>query len=525
MKQGTLILWVVILYMTLYNVESEEKIILFPISDTVIWSPVNPDHINCTKYTYQQGNDTGIRVTGYTPVLHKDYLVSGYLCTKIKLITKCEKNWLFMTDITYLEVHEEATLQECMGGIHEQKTGGDKVYQYPPPSCSYGKINFEELTHIHIVTREVHYDPYTDFVVSELFPGGKCKGSSCNTINRGQKWLPNVDHKPQCVSDHLDKIVYFYKTSDGDTLVWSPDMPISFTSGSCRKVYCGLEGILFNDGTWLGLNTNITIGKDEEWWKSITLCENNKGLKMHEKEYTTHLMEKTNIHLMLEKECNLLKIKLMEGQHISRVELQVLHPTIPGFHPVYRLNRGVLEVGLSEYRSLKLIEDGVSIYPKFQDRTNRRYTWNYWIAHDKDNLIDGPNGLFVKQGKLRYYLDSIEEYESALNYALKLETRVESIDIKKHIDGASYLEEKHQKVNDANVLDELLHWDPIKHYLILAGAIIVIIIIIVISIKYIWYPFWITCLNKYRGRQRGQSNRDQSHRVYYNKAGSIIYSP
>lgn len=459
----------------------------FPVSDSITWSPLDPSEIVCEHKSRTPEMSSSIEMRGYLPILRQDYKVHGYMCTKVTLSTKCEKHFFGGTDVTYIEQHSKIHLQECLDAIHEFISGSFEPVTYPADSCSWMSMTVESKHFIHVQVSEMLYDPYKSILISELFPKGVCDGQYCKTIYESRIWIPDQLSKPECISRHLDTVL-FYAKHHGSNIVefWSPDMNVPINSQICFMKYCGIFGLRFIDGSWIGLQPKDVPTIDsyvENYIQKLPKCNPNTTISKAEKHYTEHIAEKTLIEKFLELECEKTKSKLYSNEPISRVELQTLTPVSPGFHRVYRLFNGSIEMGLSEYREVSLV-DPIGENPIIaRTKDNKLTKWKYWTHDSRQNIYDGPNGLYYHNGKVYSHIQDISSYKQSLGLSLKLRIAISKPTI---FNSTTSLKENEkyefQHVSDKS-LDEVVgesvsnvgHW--FKKWIIL-GAILLLCIVI-----------------------------------------------
>lgn len=246
--------------------------VLFPTSDMISWAPLVPEMINCSKNAHPPKPINSTKVLGYVPLLHKNYDMGGFLCTGVILHTRCTKSFFGSTYIEHLEEHLMPQEQECITAIQEYRKGVIRQEAFPDPVCSWLKTSSNIHKVSHISEKTVSYDPYYDRSVSEIFPQGYCASQSCRTINPGQIWYSDYNKKPQCLSESLETI-YFYFKYYAETLVglWSPDIAIPVGHKLCSKRFCGMNGLLFPDGSWVGFKSTDVIGQKRVWELEITV--------------------------------------------------------------------------------------------------------------------------------------------------------------------------------------------------------------------------------------------------------------
>lgn len=396
--------------------------ILFPVSPNIVWSPLNPEIIDCRGKAAVPPLKDGARIVGRIPILHQQYLIDGYLCTGIHLQTRCSSNFFGKNTIEYIEEHNEVTEPECSAAIRKHLDGTTEVISYPAQSCSWLSTTSMGNNYVKIEAKSLLYDPYENVGVSELFPSSKCSGTFCHTMHTGQYWIPSNNHPPSCRSDMLETVMFKVEPQgNGVVDFWSPDFHIPSGHKICNMGFCGLVGFMFHDGTWVGVEPKDLPGDDgsKSFFSKIKPCNKTTHLSVLEKEYSIHVAETTILDKFMEVECLKTKENLILGNPVSRVELQSLGPRSPGLNRVFRLTKGTLETGISYYKFVNMVAPTGNNPLIVQDSMGNPIKWHYWVEDHKQKILDGPNGLFIYNGKVSYHNRDINEYRKALSLSLK----------------------------------------------------------------------------------------------------------
>lgn len=397
--------------------------LLFPTSQLIQWSPLIPGEIECNYRNRLPVQNEYFIIPAKLPILKDVYFVNGYFCNSVELVVRCDKGFFGAEDITFAEYHHPITEKDCLAGISQYLRNEIPILQYPPPDCSWLKVNREKTSGIVITPHAMLYDPYKNVIISELFPKMECKGHYCETVHPHKGWAPDANKRPECIASHLDSSVFYTTPNDySSPEFWSPDMDIVNGQNICKISYCGLDGIKFHDGSWIGVVTDkIPKGATSfsEFWKSLTLCSKTEFIADHDRYYSEHVAARTGIQEFFHVECLRVKSRLISGEHISRVDLQALTPTSPGLHRVYRFVNDTIEMGVSEYKDVKLMKPTATNPIIVHTHANETVFWPYWTIDKVSNIIDGPNGIFISNGTVMVYLEDSNNYIKALSLSLK----------------------------------------------------------------------------------------------------------
>lgn len=492
-----------------YSPDAVGTSLYFPISETISWTPLSVNEIKCEHRSRTPILLGSYQIKGKLPILHSSYTIEGYLCASVVLTTKCEKGFFGGTTVTYIESHDKVDIIRCRTELENYLTGSLTTENLPAPDRSWMSTNHNTKNIYHIIHKQVMYDPYTNTMKSEIFPNGECKDHYCRTTDQSKIWLPDQLHRPICIEDHLDTALFYikpYKSASPE--FWSPDINIPTQDSVCTMDYCGMGGLRFADGSWIGIDSkdipknDSTIG---EFFFVMKDCPVGSEIKMHEKHYTEHLAEMTILEKFFYKECLSTKEKLDLGEHISRIELQSLAPVSPGWHRVYRLINGSLEMGMSEYKEGTITSPMKEDPIIFRTTDGRFIKWNYWTHDSRQNIFDGPNGLFIHNGRIVSVSSDIKEYQKSLRLSIKLNIGVKRVGYyEKHEvnNTESYI---FQENHDAALSDVVGNWwvnvwnTIVRYFLYITGIVVLIIGLLLV----------IRCVNLKRMKKN-------SPKAYYN---------
>lgn len=488
------------------TVKSNDLDILFPISSTVQWTPLNPEVIECSYPSSVPKLLNATKLVGSAPILRDDYLVDGFLCLGLRLRTRCSTGWLGSNTIEYLEEHFSPSESTCSDKIKETLEGQQNLIAYPPESCTWLKTSTEVSEYVKITKKSMMYDPYKNLAVSELFVKGSCKDNFCSTLHTGLYWVPNHHQRPQCISKHLDQVVFYVHSSNPDLVdIWSPDLNIPSGHKLCLLTFCGTTGLLFQDGTWIGLPPApvATITRTGYNFQSVKSCDEGTHLSMMEREYTVHVAEQSILDKFMETECLKTKEALILGNPVSRVQLQSLAPRVPGRYRVYRLVNNSLETGISDYRYVNLMAPTGNNPIVVKDGNNKIIKYNYWVTDDTHHVIDGPNGLFIYKNTLSYHNADLMDYQRALSLSLKQKVNLPGVQFLpvKESDKNGVIT-KYAKLIEEDLKDnQWFHWSNIGSIICYMVLAVMVMITIVLSWR-IYTCLSMPCKGRYAGRRQ-----------------------
>jgi hypothetical protein len=457
--------------------------ILFPISDKIIWHEAVAESIQCNTDLNAPPIEGGIEIPGFSPILADEYKIDGYYCTRVSMITECEKGFWGGESITQKTIKTLPSQEECIIQFKNHQSGEEKIKTYPAPDCTWMDITTRHNTYIQIIESQTHYDPYTNEILSPSFINYRCKDQSCPTTSGHTLWIHNQDDPPKCKSQHLDRVLMIAKHKGNEMFdFWSPDINLVIGEQMCMMDYCGISGILFHHNLWIGLDKASIPKKDRnlgEFLYKLIECNKTEKLLFADDNYSVHSEAVSEIDHFLRMECEKTKGKLIENISVTRTELQALSPRSPGMHPVYRINNNTLEVGLSDYKFVNIELDKTGSDIIFNGINGKTVRWKYWTRFN--TYLDGPNGIFIKNNKIHYFLSDLTRYKNALKLGFKSKMSVNRpVDMKSiKIDFLSEESWDSAKTGGKNIGDILSNgWTKFKQWVI--GIIVFLIVSLIL---------------------------------------------
>lgn len=455
--------------------------VLFPTTNIIDWIPLDPSVISCDFPYYPSESHSQLKIRGKSPVLHAKYEINGFLCSAVTTVTSCEKGFFGGETVSHSDYHHKLDLKDCEDAISRFKIGVIDTYEHPPPSCSWMRKSDNIQRIVTVQTRPVLFDPYSNQLISTWFINGRCERSPCDTLKQNMKWLSDVNHPPDCIADHLDEVIMFLTDSENTTSynIWSPDMHITDFHEICTMTYCSTNGFLFPNGEWVGINKNDipSIPKLGELLYNIKECNSTTHLHLKDHRYVNREAEQTEFSILLSIECLKTKDELLTQTSINRVQLQSLTPRTPGKHRVYRFYNNTIQMGFSEYKWVTTEKSVTFPFVKLILSNKKELRWPHWHLNKKTDIIEGPNGLFVKDKKLAYALSDLINYNRSLLTYGKLYYDIPHFILPdmKSIENTINSRDFHI-INDKDLTTVILGWSPfhnIKKSLFLLFSILI----------------------------------------------------
>ncbi|AMJ52362.1 glycoprotein [Riverside virus 1] len=444
-----------------------QSTILFPTSDNVQWHEVTPNTLVCPIGDSYDKIESGVTIPVKLPLIGTTINIAGSVCTFTKLSTTCSKG--FFGGIT-LELHTEpldVSESLCREEIQRVSEGAFSSSEHPTPSCSWMKSSTTSRTLISVTSHSVSYNPYADAFKSSIFLTGLCPSSVCRTHFYNRLWISDHSIKESCNESQMleGSLVIYYNTNHTVTS-WSPDIYISEYDSPCTMNFCGRKGLRYPSGDWMALDRKDIPQQDwiGEYFYKIKDCPTGSQVNIiNDKE----LIQNAVLSLLdefLDHECEKVKDKITSGDMVSRTELQTLTPRYPGFHPVYRYSPGKFEMGLSLYQQVTVESSPNYPYIIIRRSDGRLWSWPYWIASNTTDIIDGPNGLYIKNKTLILGIQDIEGYKRiarlSSHYRVPLAKQSPEHRTRQLHPGA---ETEYTFVDDSALTD--LHWTPMLYTL------------------------------------------------------------
>ncbi|ATG83561.1 glycoprotein [Ohlsdorf virus] len=488
--------------------------ILFPTTNTIDWIPLDPNDISCDFPYYPSESNSNLKIRGRSPILQTKYEINGFLCNAITTVTSCDKGFFGGETVTHSEYRPPLEFKDCENAIRKFKSGTLDTYEHPPPSCSWMKKSDNLKSTVLVQERTVLFDPYSNQLISSWFADGKCEYSPCSTVKQNMKWISDVNHPPECISDHLDEVIMFLTDSKSTNsyTIWSPDIHITDFNEICTMTYCSVNGFLFPNGEWVGINKNDipSIPKLGEFLYNIKECNSSTHLHIKEHRYINRETEQTEFSILLSVECSKTKDDLLSQTSINRVQLQSLTPRIPGRHRVYRFHNNTLQMGYSEYKWVRTEKSVTFPFIKIILANGKEVRWPYWYLDPNNDIIEGPNGLFIKNKKLAYALSDLINYNRSILINGKISYDIPHVHLPKVSPINNIISTRDfNTINDDNLISVIRGWSPfhtITQSIFWLSAIVMVILILKYTVPLL--------INKIKNRRKS-IDQDTELSVFY----------
>nr|WCD55365.1 MAG: glycoprotein [Adumi ohlsrhavirus] len=392
----------------------QNTMLLFPVSEEISFHPVSASSLVCPIRRMHDQIESGIPIVVRIPNMGRSPSIAGSLCTAIELVTTCEKGFFGGTTITEFTNAVNVEEARCRITITSHYKGDFLSLEHPTPVCSWMRTSTNTKRVEIISSHPVHYDPYTNILHSSIFLGGKCLQAPCLTIFANKLWIPEDSKSEFCSEKYLDlSYLIAYNDSDNQVKVWSSDIDV-YGPLPCIMTFCGKPGLRFSNGNWVGLDKK-NVPKLKwilDYFNNVIECIPGTTINIIQAGDLTKNAVSSLTDELIVLECEAVRGKILEGNPVSRAELQTFIPEYPGLYPVYHYSPGRFTVGTSYYKWLYARPSLNYPYVEFYDIMNKTYHWTKWTTAGNSTIIDGPNGLYILNKTLIYSLDDIMKYKT-----------------------------------------------------------------------------------------------------------------
>lgn len=389
-----------------------------PIATKILqpWVKLNITTSMCPNITYSQPHILGSSISGARYVGAADIKIEGQLCTTIKLTTRCYVNFLGHEEVDFIESTYPASQSLCFEAIKKKNIGSYIIPNYPPKEC-YWLQEKEITTYVeHLSSHFVTYDPYQNVLRDSLFPDFRCNSNPCNTIYNDRLWISTSNDYLSCQNKSLVTATLIETISS--TLIqtgwWSPDFFIKSNDLGCISNFCGQFGIKFSTGEWIKLPDDVVAHYSNTKPPIIPYCDNPFHVSIPDETVDRHYREKLLMSEMESSTCEAFISRLLSEKHIIELELQYLNPRYPGVHPIFKIKEGIVWTSLAEYKNLRLDSISLDNHPVFLDSNGEKELAPGWNMRKFGSYL-GPNGLYIQDGRMIYYLHETQLFTAALH--------------------------------------------------------------------------------------------------------------
>nr|QTJ62262.1 outer coat protein [Bactrocera tryoni rhabdovirus 1] len=327
--------------------------IVYPTEITTNWLPANFSKIQCPNSIYHltlEHQQDKIPIYIFKPNSIKKLIVTGLLCHKVKKITHCNENWLFISEITHEIFPSKISKGECEEAISDHLQGREIEDSYPLPSCAWNTINSVSRNVIYLTEHSVRYDQYSMSYVDGIFLNGRTKTLFSHTIYDSTMWKANPIEQSlyQCVELESEP-GYLYQYNE-QWFIWGDTLKEQLLSDMCELSYCGYHGLLSKTGEWIYIEQKSNKSLIRQLIRSRPYCKKDVDIREEYKSQQTNTGLMNTMGLMIQMRCNEILNKLLTTNSINNIDISYLVQQHQGVGPVYKLENNSLYVTTGVYK-------------------------------------------------------------------------------------------------------------------------------------------------------------------------------
>lgn len=228
---------------------------------------------------------------------------------------------------------------------------------------------------------------------------GQCTTSPCETHHEETMWVSSVNKTQVCIDEEHHYLNVNWPTDLpigdlGKYDFFSDDLISQTFKGSCRATFCGLWRLVLDSGEWVAFKSRL--GYFTDLINKYEKCNKTRQEVIISRQTSIDLKAKSVYTKLRQHRCEETRERILAGEPISRIDLQLFGPTVPGKGSVYRYNLGKIEVGSADYIFLDLFDKiNRTTGAIGLTATKTAYIWDSWI-YSTTRIRDGPNGIFIR---------------------------------------------------------------------------------------------------------------------------------
>ncbi|AJR28311.1 glycoprotein [Aruac virus] len=350
--------------------------------------------------------------------------VQGYLCEAQSWMSRCKETWYFSYEETQKVEKQTAELEKCHEAIRLLEEGNPVIPRYPLALCYWNADHTETIVY-HTVTRHTAaLNPYTSHLVDPVMLRGNCalNSTACPTSHASVLWIKDSHHSDHTVctkedwedyemSVHLTGLQVAGNKWETVHLLEGEGIGTKVLEKSCKMCFCGTTGIRFDDSEWWTFKgyTQSQKGGAEIRFKDVMEglpdCDQRKSkeIGISHPHFSESYGRKEVGNMLRALQCNNAIGKLMEGEHLTPIDISSLAQEKPGLGLMYRLHRDKsgffdLQWAHANY-SLILYKPDPLLNSIGLDYLQNPVTLDEWVTSDIPGIQIGVNGIIRRIDK------------------------------------------------------------------------------------------------------------------------------
>lgn len=405
----------------------DPPLFVVPANGNYSWKPIPVTQLRCPPRYINKSVDKlathTVTTVRFDYAYTSDSTIPGNLCHKVEWAVLCSTNFLGQHTYQYALTPQKVSEIECKEAVLQYSDAEITPPHFPSPDCGWMRDVWTESSFVEIVPHNVHYDPYTGYLLDPQFVGGRCKSSPCLCIHNGTIWLGGQKEPQLCQRQVESTATLAYdpkgKTKDM-TLFGTETRPVSLGQ-ACRLNFCEREGLRLESGDFIQIKIPNSLLLHNRINLYAKKCDPGVTVGLHSR--VTH-DRGVDLALIDEQDrltCIQTSLIIMSTNKISSAELSNFTPRYPGNGYAYRLNQNQLESALVHYVGVYRVPSNSS------DPTLIGYSmngtsiiWTDWVKPNSSTpYLAGPNGI-LRSPRGRIILPHLEAVYQYYDLAITL---------------------------------------------------------------------------------------------------------
>lgn len=398
--------------------------LVFPVYDECNWAPVDYKNLRCPigSQTFPGlENPKTFKIPISRPYYQESGTIPGYLCTKYRLSTTCESNWMAVEEVTHTTHLQDIKLTECLAKVNARTFGTDPEFlEHPLKQCTWTKTETSTIERVVIEQHPVMYDPYRGKYVDPIFPGGAYFGTGTITNSKSKAWIPAVPDRPEACKheQNINSIVYIPNMYEHSAVsfkehgkIWTDITREKSFTDACVMTFCQKEGIRFPDGElFFIVKADFVDSQFIIMQNSLPTCAEETIVKLQDPFEEGHFSSSLGMAQIFLMKCHETISKLRNRDPVSQVDISYLSQSYPGHGLAYKWYEGTLTSCLVNYVVGALVDKDRKIilsHGGTKSHTPGGYVYRDWSQSTVPGTLIGPNGILNISGTLEIPFDNM----------------------------------------------------------------------------------------------------------------------
>lgn len=322
---------------------------IVPMTKNLTWHAAHPSEIDCRYVSRHPVPEWSYSSEIRAPelVFGSAIHVEGWLCHKVKLITRCSVTWYLSSAESHLIEDMIPDFDECRAELKRKNEIPDEEVEFPLPNCGWNAENDESVIKLTLTPHKVYFDPTTSMLKDSLIPGGSCRSDKiCRTIYKSTIWIADEQSFHEKCGNQVTRNLIFKSDKNGT-------LPRFFVPGSgtfgisdfCIGHICEQDVVITSFGEAFIMKRPLI---DRLIHQGARRCDKAHMESGSRADVRIDVMRQVEDQVS-EMKCEMVITKIRSNIPLTPADMYAIAPKTTGLHPVFRVVNGTFQASHAQY--------------------------------------------------------------------------------------------------------------------------------------------------------------------------------